>query len=289
MRFDPGTLVLCHLLLIAFTAGAMAFYGRRQRTFDGYWHFVAGTVTVAAGFLFYVARARAEFVDASILGANLLFTLGAALRYDGTRRFLAGSAASPAVHAFPAACLAWSAWFRFGVDRFDLRTLGLGAAIFPLAIGAALLHLRAARVSRPAIHRVMAFSFAATGILLLGNGIATVAAAHTPMIPPLGMPFLEFLLMLDAVVALGVVILNAARLEEEQERVRARLVEALADAERAAAEVRNLEGLLPLCPACRRVRDDAGYWMRLERYVADRTGGRFSHGFCPDCAPRARR
>lgn len=80
--------------------------------------------------------------------------------------------------------------------------------------------------------------------------------------------------------------LYAARLEEEQGRVRARLAAALAEAAEAAAEVRALEGLLPLCPVCRRVRDSAGYWTLLERLMADRTGGGFSHGFCPDCAAR---
>ncbi len=50
--------------------------------------------------------------------------------------------------------------------------------------------------------------------------------------------------------------------------------------------VRVLEGLIPVCAWCRRVRDDEGYWDRLEQYVASRTGVTFSHGICPACAAK---
>lgn len=286
MRLDPATLLLCHLLLISFTAAAMEFYGRRQRTFDGFGHFVAGTAAVAAGFFLFVARVFPALAEASILGAGTLFALGAALRYDGTRRFLAGVAAPRAVYAIPPAVLAWFALFRFAVDRFDLRALALGAVIFPFAFACASLHLSAARRSRAAIHLTMAASFLLTGLVMLWNGFSAVLSGTSPTMPPLAVPFLGILLLLDAVVALGVAILNAARLEEEQVRVHARLLDVLREAEAPAAEVRALEGLLPLCPSCRRVRDDQGSWTRLERYVSDRTGGIFSHGLCPDCAAR---
>jgi len=50
-------------------------------------------------------------------------------------------------------------------------------------------------------------------------------------------------------------------------------------------EVRVLSGLLPICAACKKIRDDAGVWHRLESYVQDHTKASFSHGICPECAP----
>jgi hypothetical protein len=47
--------------------------------------------------------------------------------------------------------------------------------------------------------------------------------------------------------------------------------------------VRQLEGLIPVCAWCRRVRDDAGYWARFEAYLASRTKATFTHGICPTC------
>lgn len=56
--------------------------------------------------------------------------------------------------------------------------------------------------------------------------------------------------------------------------------------EKALAEVRTLEGFLPICAHCHKVRDDKGYWERIEKYIQDRTEARFSHSVCPDCAKK---
>ncbi len=48
-------------------------------------------------------------------------------------------------------------------------------------------------------------------------------------------------------------------------------------------EMHALQGLLPICAYCKRIRDDAGRYSSLERYVEQRSGAAFSHGICPDC------
>ena len=48
--------------------------------------------------------------------------------------------------------------------------------------------------------------------------------------------------------------------------------------------VRTLEGILPMCAYCRRIRDEKGSYSNLEEFVSDKTSARFSHGVCPDCA-----
>lgn len=65
--------------------------------------------------------------------------------------------------------------------------------------------------------------------------------------------------------------------EEERERLIAELKEAL-------AQVRTLRGLVPICASCKKIRDDAGYWTQVEKFVQDHTHAMFSHGMCPDCA-----
>lgn len=45
----------------------------------------------------------------------------------------------------------------------------------------------------------------------------------------------------------------------------------------------TLEGLLPICSYCRRLRDADGRWMSLESYVEFRSEAQFSHGICPEC------
>jgi len=48
-------------------------------------------------------------------------------------------------------------------------------------------------------------------------------------------------------------------------------------------EVRTLQGLIPICAWCRQIRDDGGYWKKVETYIQEHTDAKFSHGICPDC------
>ncbi len=53
--------------------------------------------------------------------------------------------------------------------------------------------------------------------------------------------------------------------------------------QRALGEVKTLQGLLPICAVCKKIRDDKGYWSQIEGYFMEHTEVRFSHGICPDC------
>ncbi|MBU0673487.1 MAG: response regulator [Proteobacteria bacterium] len=54
--------------------------------------------------------------------------------------------------------------------------------------------------------------------------------------------------------------------------------------EEALACIDTLHGLLPICASCKRIKDDKGYWNRIEEYISSRSQAEFSHGICPDCA-----
>ncbi len=51
-------------------------------------------------------------------------------------------------------------------------------------------------------------------------------------------------------------------------------------------KVHDLRGLLPICSMCNRVKDDDGYWSKVESYIEDHSHAKFSHGFCPECAEK---
>jgi hypothetical protein len=48
-------------------------------------------------------------------------------------------------------------------------------------------------------------------------------------------------------------------------------------------EVKLLQGLLPICASCKKIKDDEGYWKEVENYIAERSDAKFSHSICPDC------
>lgn len=61
---------------------------------------------------------------------------------------------------------------------------------------------------------------------------------------------------------------------------------ALSELEEALQNVKTLSGLLPICMHCKRIRDDRGYWEKIEAYISTRTDASFSHGLCPECFER---
>ncbi|OGW68124.1 MAG: hypothetical protein A3A88_07560 [Nitrospirae bacterium RIFCSPLOWO2_01_FULL_62_17] len=87
----------------------------------------------------------------------------------------------------------------------------------------------------------------------------------------------HLLLMMGALGSQIGLFLSRKRVEAERERLVLELQEALTN-------IKTLRGLLPICAACKKVRDDSGYWNRIEDYVRDRSQAEFTHGICPDCA-----
>lgn len=69
------------------------------------------------------------------------------------------------------------------------------------------------------------------------------------------------------------------QVEAERERL-------LSDLRAALAKVEKLEGMLPICANCKRIRDESGVWHNVEVYIRDHTKAEFSHGICPECAKR---
>jgi DNA-binding response OmpR family regulator len=68
----------------------------------------------------------------------------------------------------------------------------------------------------------------------------------------------------------------------DQDELRARLLVA----ERVAGlqdRVKHLEGVLPTCMYCKKIRDERKNWVNIEQYISQRTEASFTHGVCPDC------
>ena len=53
--------------------------------------------------------------------------------------------------------------------------------------------------------------------------------------------------------------------------------------EEALARVKQLQGLLPICSYCKKIRDDQNYWQQVENYISKHSEAQFSHSICPDC------
>ena len=61
------------------------------------------------------------------------------------------------------------------------------------------------------------------------------------------------------------------------------LAERVRELESALAQVKQLQGIIPICSYCKKIRDDQNYWQRVESYISQHSEAQFSHGVCPNC------
>ena len=84
------------------------------------------------------------------------------------------------------------------------------------------------------------------------------------------------------IIAIILVLLNRARQAvkkqyDEKNKIATELQQTL-------QHVKRLQGILPICANCKKIRDDKGYWNRIESYISEHSEADFSHSICPECA-----
>ena len=62
-----------------------------------------------------------------------------------------------------------------------------------------------------------------------------------------------------------------------------KLADRVKELETALTQVKRLEGLLPICSYCKRIRNEQDYWERVDAYISQHANVRFSHNICPQC------
>jgi len=53
--------------------------------------------------------------------------------------------------------------------------------------------------------------------------------------------------------------------------------------ESALKKIKRLEGILPICASCKKIRDENDTWHQMESYIDNHSEASFSHGLCPEC------
>jgi hypothetical protein len=73
------------------------------------------------------------------------------------------------------------------------------------------------------------------------------------------------------------------RINNELVNLQRRLAKKNQELEEALARIRQLSGILPICMHCKQIRDDEGYWNRLEEFIQNHSDAEFTHAVCPSC------
>ncbi len=78
-------------------------------------------------------------------------------------------------------------------------------------------------------------------------------------------------------------VINRRMVERYQEEREKRII----DLQEALENIKVLEGLLPICTVCKKIRDDQGHWKKFEAYIVKHSEAQFSQGICPECMKRS--
>lgn len=129
---------------------------------------------------------------------------------------------------------------------------------------------------------ILACSFLCVGSVLTGHFFLDMSPTE----------FIAALLFLVPLNFLGIMILGSIKRTRRREYValmqsrehNAEKERLIGELQAALAEVKTLQGFLPICAKCHKIRNDKGFWEGIEKYIQDRTEAQFSHGICPECA-----
>ncbi len=70
---------------------------------------------------------------------------------------------------------------------------------------------------------------------------------------------------------------------ERMTTLQSALAEQVHSLRKALAHVKTLQGILPICMHCHKIRNDRQSWERLEKYITEHSEAQFTHGLCPEC------
>lgn len=98
----------------------------------------------------------------------------------------------------------------------------------------------------------------------------------------------RYILAMGVNYLLGLVILTLATvwLKNKLERDAREREEIIHQLHQRVEQVQTLERLLPICAGCKSIRDDSGYWEKVEGYLGKHTGATFTHSMCPTCVQK---
>jgi hypothetical protein len=91
--------------------------------------------------------------------------------------------------------------------------------------------------------------------------------------------FYGFILVIVVGIVFGLYRWRVWQLLENEKELKKRVDESL-------AKIKVLNGLIPICASCKKIRNDKGYWSQLEEYINEHSEATFSHGVCPECAEK---
>jgi hypothetical protein len=233
-------------LLIVALLGAPASVSRA--IFTGWQHlYTIHTVVAVVIVVVYLCRSRISFTSKAAISMVVVYSVG-----------IAG--------VFMLGLIGLGLWW------LVIGSL-LGSVLYSVRFGIGLAVLTVMIVGVAGIGFTSGFltvSFDANAFLVQASSWAAVLLGGTMM------PLILFQAVATYQKTVFELLEEAGQQRDQQTILNAQLRDALAD-------VKTLQGLIPICTQCKKIRDDSGFWEHVEAYIQKHTEAAFSHGLCPSC------
>lgn len=282
---DIKTLLLCHLIVCAFFVIAFSIYSLEQKTYRGFklWSFSALIMTL--GFLALILRGLISN-GVSIFFMHVFFTLAAVIRLDAINRFMVNKDLNKFVYSLPLLVGLFCIYFYYVDDQILLRSVMSSTAfsLFSLMLSYSLVR------HAPPENRFLYYT--AAGIVAV-RCLTVLTRSWLGHFSNLNQLFdnniwSAFQLVLGLICEISqhvfFLMMNSKRAESKFIEAQSKLNATVLDLKKALSEVKRLQGILPICGHCKKIRDDQGAWQGIEKYVHEHSAAKFSHGICPECA-----
>jgi hypothetical protein len=288
MVYDIRTLIEADMIVWLLSTCILLFVWKVRKTYPGFGYWVLQSAAVTAGLQLQTLHGFAPaFIP--VLAGNGFFMAGTLCALKGTRTFLAKGGSVRGFWIAAAAVEAALAWFTYATPDLNSRVLIVSLFIGSVCIETAReLFFNAPAQMRIAAHLTGAVT-AGCGLFLLFRGLTSVRLF--PLASNYSANAVQEIVFIGSMAvsllgAFGFIMMNTAAVEHEMKLTDERLRVTLHDLEQKMSQIKTLSGMLPICAACKKIRDDRGYWNSIEVYLQAHSEAEFSHGLCPECATR---
>lgn len=284
MLLDVKTLVISLTVISTMLGLVLCFYWTVRKTYHGFGFWVVGTLLSAAGYFLLVLRTEIP-LGLSVLGSNLLFSGAAVCKLDGVRRFIQDRALGKAYYALPFLMTGASAEFYYGSDQIAVRVFILSLVVSAIALAVAWQLIRYAPAAyhltyytSGGVYVVLAFAIMFRALAWLGNPGHNIWITNS-----YNTLYFLFMTIFEVASAFVFVIITGQRTEARLHDANLALDQNIAKLIKAMSEIKMLQGILPFCSFCKKIRDNRGYWEKVDIYIHKHSGADISHGICPEC------
>ena len=275
---DNRTLSFVTVFVAVINTFALALATSRRKRYKGQVEWIIGNSLYALGFFLLLFQGQASRFVSIILAnvgivTSLVFMQYGIIRFTRERSDLVKSSSLVGITA------AFFLYFTYVQPNTSARifVISLIMAAISIRMAVALFRPKTMVGSGPQFFGFMVFGLYSFYFIL--RAIITISQPYVPELFSANL-----LTSIAFIVAIsGNILWTIAMISIVLSRLDLERLALIDDLRKALAEVQTLEGLVPICAGCKKIRDDQGFWQQVEKYVSDRSGARFSHSFCPDC------